>query len=256
MQFLSDLFHIVLYQPLFNILILFYQYLPGKDLGIAIISLTLLIKILLYPLGVKATILQKSLNELQPKIKEIQEKYKGDRQKQTLEILALYKKENINPFAGIFISLIQVPILIALFLVFWGGLQSEKLNNLYSFVPSPGLINPLFLGILNLTQPSPLFAVLAGIGQFLQTKMLTPSLQTRAGQTHQKTTPDFSQIMQKQILYLFPFFTVVVLLKLPSAVGLYWLTTSIFSIAQQYFILKNQNKTKNYPLYNSVRNNP
>ncbi len=236
MEFLNNFFHVTLYQPLFNILILFYQYLPGKDLGVAIISLTFLVKILLYPLNLKAIIIQKSLNEIQPKIKEIQERYKGDKQQQAVEVMALYKKEGVNPFAGFFVSLVQIPILIALFWVFWGGLQPEKLNNLYSSVPHPGLINPLFLGFLNLGQPSVILAVIAGVGQFLQVKMLTPSFKEQAQK--KQNASDFSQIMQKQMLYLAPVFTVLILLKLPSGVGLYWLTTSLFSIAQQYFILK------------------
>ena len=239
MGFFSNIFHIFLYQPLFNVLILIYQYLPGKDLGVAIISLTLLIKILLYPLGTKAAVLQKKLNELQPKIKEIQEKYKADRQKQTLEMMAIYKKENVNPFAGLFIALIQVPILIALFWVFWGGIKAEKLSNLYSFVPNPGVIDPFLFGFLDLSQPSSILAIAAGFGQFIQTKMLTPRHKPKSGQDPQKKgMPDFSQMMQKQMLYVFPFFTIIVLLKLPSAVGLYWLVTSIFSIFQQYFVLK------------------
>lgn len=239
MGFFNNIFHTFLYQPLFNILILLYQYLPGKDLGVAIISLTLLIKILLYPLGAKAAVLQKKLNELQPKIKEIQEKYKSDKQKQTMEMLAIYKKENVNPFAGLFISLIQIPILIALFWVFWGGLKAEKLSNLYGFVSNPGVINPFLLGFLDLSQPSSILAIAAGLGQFIQTKMLTPHQKIGGGQVPKsKTTPDFGQMMQKQMLYVFPFITIIFLLKLPSAVGLYWLVTSLFSIFQQYFVLK------------------
>ena len=238
MEIFTIFFNTILYQPLFNVLILFYEYLPGKDFGVAIIALTFLVKILLYPLGFKATILQKSLNELQPKIKEIQEKYKGNRQKQAMETIALYRAENVNPFTGFFVSLIQIPILIALFWVSWGGFSPEKLANLYNFVPNPGLINPFFLGVLNLSQPSGFLAILAGISQFLQTKMITPKIAKDSAGKPRLKTPDFSQMMQKQMLYLFPIFTIFILLKLPSAVGLYWLATSVFSIVQQYFILK------------------
>jgi len=237
MDFFINLFNLILYKPLFNILILFYQYLPGKDFGIAIIFLTLLIKILLYPLGVKAIKIQKSLSELQPKIKEIQEKYKGDRQKQTLEMLALYKKEKINPFSGVFVSLIQVPILIALWMVFWKGLQPEKLADLYSFIPKPESIDPTFLGVLNLAQPSVFLAIFAGISQFFQTKMISPR-QKKNGLGQVTKTPDFSQMMQKQMLYFFPIFTIFILWKLPAAIALYWLVMTLFSIVQQFFILK------------------
>lgn len=239
MAFFINFFNLVLYQPLFNLLVLLYQYLPGKDFGVAIICLTLLIKILLYPLGIKAIKIQRTLQELQPKIKEIQEKYKNDRQKQTLETIELYKKEKTNPFTGLFVALVQVPILIALWRVFWGGFQPEKLAGLYSFLPRPESIDPTFLGILNLTQPSIFLAIFAGISQYFQTKMITPaSAKASAGKPQQKTTPDFSQMMGKQMLYFFPIFTVFILWKLPAAIALYWLVTALFSIVQQYFVLK------------------
>lgn len=239
MDFFINLFNLILYKPLFNILVLLYQYLPGQDFGLAIIGLTLLIKILLSPLGVKAIKIQKSLQDLQPKIKEIQEKYKTDRQKQTLEMMGLYKKKKINPFSGLFVSLIQVPILIALWMVFWKGLQPEKLADLYSFLPKPESIDPTFLGVLNLAQPSVFLAILAGVSQFFQTKMISPaSARAQVGKPEQKTTPDFSQIMGKQTLYFFPIFTVFILWKLPAAIALYWLVTSLFSVVQQYYVFK------------------
>jgi len=236
MEIFINFFNLVLCQPLFNLLVLFYQYLPGKDFGVAVICLTLLIKILLYPLGTKAIKIQRALQELQPKIKEIREKYKKDKQKLTLETLGLYKKEKINPFAGLFVSLIQVPILIALWRVFWGGFQPEKLAGVYSFLPRPESIDPTFLGILNLGQPSVVLAIFAGISQFFQTKMLTLAKSKSGG--GQAKTPDFSKIMEKQMLYFFPVFTVFILWKLPAAIALYWLVTALFSIAQQYFYLK------------------
>jgi len=242
MEFFINFFNLILYKPLFNLLVLLYQYLPGKDFGVAIICLTLLIKILLYPLGTKAIKIQRTLQALQPKIKEIQEKYKNDRQKQTLETIELYKKEKTNPFTGLFVALVQVPILIALWRVFWGGFQPEKLAGLYSFLPRPESIDPTFLGILNLTQPSIFLAIFAGISQFFQTKMITPhhfSDKSGEGQAPKKKgAPDFSQMMGKQMLYFFPVFTVFILWKLPAAIALYWLVTALFSIAQQYFFLK------------------
>ena len=126
MSFFSKAFYAVLYQPLLNALVFLYTYLPGHDFGIAIIILTSLIKLLLYPLGTKAVRAQRALAELQPKIKEIQEKYKKDKATQTKEIMDLYKKEKVNPFAGMLPLIIQLPILIALYRVFWKGLQPEQ----------------------------------------------------------------------------------------------------------------------------------
>ena len=235
MDLLINAFNIILYQPLFNVLVLLYEYLPGHDFGVAVIVLTILIKLLFYPLGIQAIRSQRALSELQPKIKEIQEKYKTDREKQGRAMMELYQKEKINPFSGCLPLLIQLPILIALYRVFWRGFQPEQMTYLYSFVSQPGLINPTFFGIVNLAQPSLFLAIFAGITQFIQTKMLTPK--TPKSKSKDKTS-QFSNMMQKQMLYFFPIFTVFILLKMPSAIGLYWIVTTIFSIIQQYFIIK------------------
>lgn len=230
---LGDIFNIILYKPLFNSLVLLYENIPGHDLGIAIILLTILIKLILHPISVKAINSQKSLQQLQPQLKEVQEKYKNDKEKQTREILAIYKKEKINPFSGLFLALIQLPILIALYKVFWRGLDPKELTNLYGFVNNPGIIDFVFVHLIDLSKPNFYLAVLAGVMQFIQTKMLLPKKEKTAGKE-----VEFSDIMQKQMTYFFPFFTVIILLGLPSALGLYWIISSAFAVAQQYFILR------------------
>ena len=237
MELLISAFHTILYQPLFNALILLYQYLPGHDFGIAVIVLTALIRIILYPLMVKSIKSQKILAGLQPKIQEIQQKYKDDKGKQSREMMMLYQKEKINPFGGCLPLLIQLPILIALYRVFWQGLRPEEMANLYSFVPNPGAIDPTFFGIINLAEASLGLAVLAGILQFFQTKMLTLPAAVKTAKKKDQMS-QFSGMMQKQMLYFFPIFTVFILWKLPSAIGLYWIITSLFSIGQQYLIFK------------------
>jgi len=241
---LGDIYNLILYQPLFNILILFYQYLPGKDFGVAIILLTVSIRLITYPLMAKSIKSQKILSELQPKIQEVQQKFKNDKQAQAREVMALYKKEKINPFGGFLPLLIQLPILFALYGVFWKGLQPGQMSQLYSFVPHPLAIDPTFLVIFNLAQPSIILAVLAGICQFIQTKMMTPSLRSGQAIKNKDQMSQFSNIMQKQMLYLFPLFTVFILWKMPSAIGLYWVVTSLFSIGQQYLIMKPLTKIK------------
>lgn len=235
MDLLINAFNLILYQPLLNALILLYQYLPGHDFGIAVIILTILIRTLLYPLMIQSIRSQKVLSELQPKIQEIQTKYKNDKERQVKEMMGLYQKEKINPFGGCLPLLIQLPILIALYQVFWRGLQPEEMTNLYSFVPQPEIIDPTFLGIINLGAPSSVLAVIAGISQFFQTKMTTskmPKIKQKEGMAQ------FSGMVQKQMLYFFPIFTVLILLKLPAAIALYWIITALFSIFQQYLIFK------------------
>jgi YidC/Oxa1 family membrane protein insertase len=217
--------------------VVLYNYIPGHDFGIAIIFLTIIIRLILYPISVKAVNSQKGLQKLQPQIQELQKKYKNDREKQALETLALYKKEKINPFSGLFLALIQLPILIALYQVFWNGLKSKELVSLYSFVLNPGQINPLFLYLIDLSKPNIILAILAGLTQYFQTKMLIPKGDVKT--SGQDKTADFSRVMQKQMLYFFPVFTVIILISLPSALGLYWTISGLFSIIQQYLIFKN-----------------
>lgn len=236
--FLINIFDVLLYKPLFNSLVWLYNYMPGHDFGIAIILLTLIIRFLLYPISVKAVNSQKALQKLQPKVQEIQKKYKDNKEKQAKEMLALYKTEKINPFSGLFLAIAQLPILIALYRVFWLGLNPNELSNLYQFVSNPGQINALFLGIINLSKPNLVLAVFAGVLQFFQTKMLMPKKSpSPAGKPS-----DFSQVMQTQMLYLFPILTIIILFNLPSALGLYWTVSGVFSIIQQYFLLKENKK--------------
>lgn len=236
MDFFINAFNTIIYQPLFNALILLYQYLPGQDFGVAVIVLTVMLRVMLYPLMVKSIKAQKSLSEIQPKIKEIQEKYKKDKEKQAREMMALYQREKINPFGGCVPLLLQIPILIGLFQVFKIGFSQEQLiYHLYNFVPFPGQINTFFLGIIDLSLPSVFLALLAGITQFFQTKMLMPK--KKKEESKKEKTFSFSETMQKQMLYFIPVFTVFILLGLPSAIGLYWTITSLFAIGQQYLVL-------------------
>ena len=238
-DFFISFFNIVLYQPLFNGLILLYEYLPGHDFGVAIIVLTVLIRVMLYPLGTKSIEAQKAMSVLQPKIKDIQQRFKADREKQAKAMMELYQKEKINPFSGCLPLLIQLPIIIALYRVFWRGFEPEQMSYLYSFITSPGIINPNFLGVIDLAAPSIFLAVIAGVFQFFQSKMIMPQLSSKKESFKDKgPMAGFSDIMQKQMLYFFPIFTILILWKMPSAIGLYWITFTLFAIVQQHFTLK------------------
>ncbi len=233
MNILSAAFHTILYQPLLNALILLYVYFPGQDFGVAVIILTLLIKIILFPGTVKSIRSQRALSELQPKMKEIQEKYKTDKQAQSRAMMELYKTEKINPLSGCLPLLLQLPILIALYQVFLKGLTPEVLGaSLYAFTPNPGEINMVFLGILNLAKSNIFLAFLAGALQFLQMKIASP-----AKKPSQKKG-DFSAMFQNQMIFIFPIITVFIVWKLGSLIGLYWAASALFSIIEHYFVLK------------------
>jgi len=231
------IFHEVLYRPLLNSLIFIYEFIPGHDLGIAIIILTILIKVILLPLSRKSIESQKALSKLQPEIKKIQAKYKNDKEKQAQAIMEFYKQNKINPASGCLPLLIQLPILIALYKVFLSGLNSKVVADLYSFMPQIEHINPMFLGRVDLSERSIPLAVIAGGLQYVQTKMIT------AKQTQGKDKKsDFASIMNQQMLYMMPIMTAIIALNFPAGLPLYWIVVTLFTISQQYFIMKKNNK--------------
>ncbi len=229
MNFLSSSFHLLLEQPLFNILIFIYNLPFVVDIGFAIIILTILIKFIIYPLNSKAIRSQKRMAQLDSKIKEIKEKHKDDKSAQAEATMNLYKEEGINPFGGCLPLLIQLPILLALFRVFIAGFQGEQLERLYPFVQNPEVVDIMFLGVINLSESFWFIALLAGALQFIQIKMTAPK---------SKKKSDMALAMQKQMQIFMPAFTVFILFQLSSAVGLYWITTTLFTIFQQKIIFK------------------
>ncbi|MFH1461175.1 MAG: YidC/Oxa1 family membrane protein insertase [Patescibacteria group bacterium] len=232
MDIIISVFNEVLYRPLFNALIWLYNIIPGQDLGIAIIVLTILIRFILYPLSRKSIQSQKAISKLQPQIKEIQKKYKN-KEEQARQMMALYRKYKVNPMSGCLPILIQLPILIALYRVFFTGLDPERLNGLYSFINQPESLNFVFLGIVDLSQRSVVLALMAGLFQFIQSRMIIPKLKQRQGA---KTGGlDFSSMMSQQMLYFMPLITVFIAWNLPAALPLYWIVITLFGIIQQYF---------------------
>ncbi len=221
-----------------NALIFIYQYLAWHDLGVAIILLTLVIRFLLYPLMAESIRVQKVTSDIQPKIKAIQEKHKNDKEKQAALLMALWKEHKINPLSGLVLVLLQLPILIALYQVLAKNIAaSASLAGLYNFVPNPGAINTMFLGIIDLAGVSLWLAVLAGVFQFIQTKMITFNAAAKSNSSLDKVE-QMAAVQNKALLYIFPFFTVFICLKLPAALALYWIVSTLFSIAQQHLVLK------------------
>lgn len=242
---MSQIFNIFLYKPLFNVLILLYNFIPTHELGISIIILILFIRILISPLSLKYFKAQKIQSELQPKIKEIKEKHKGDTKKQNEEMMRLYKESGANPFSGCLPILIQLPIFIAIFKILKDVANPSHVLNLYSFVHNPGLLNTTFLGILDLAKSSSILAILAGIFQFIQSKMLS-SLTALPKNTSKNSSADqMARMMTQQMTYLMPVILVLIYWKLPSALSLYWIIITIFSIGEQYYMnkkLKNEKR--------------
>lgn len=230
----------IFYQPLYNALIFLYDVVPGHDLGIAIILLTLIIRFALYPLNNLSIRSQKALQEIQPKIKAIQKEFASNKEQQAKELLKLYKEHKVNPFSSCLPLLIQLPFLIALFQVFKTGIIDTTFNDLYSFVVHPSAINHLSFGFLNIANPNIILTVAAASLQFWQTKMLMHSKvphQKTNGQDEGKDEA-FAATMNKQMMYIAPLMTLFIGWGLPSGLMLYWTISTIFSIIQQYIVFK------------------
>lgn len=235
---MAEIFHLIFYQPLFNALIFFYQTIAFQDLGVAIILLTVAIRVILYPLFYRTYKHQRLMQKIQPHVKKIQADHKHDRAKQAEALLALYKEHQVNPFSGFFLILIQLPVLIALYRVFLNEFSADALKSLYLFVTAPADLNSFFLGLLDLSKPNILIVGLAALAQYFQGKVSLPK--QRAGEA---LGP--AERMAKQMAFIGPVITVVILYNLASAIGLYWLVTSVFSLGQQYFINRSLDQKDN-----------
>src|SRR3989338_7110782 len=152
---MSQLFTTILYQPLLNLLVFFYTVVPGPDIGVAIVLLTMVIKLLLYPLSRQSIRGQKSLQQLQPKMNELKERYKNDREAQAKAMMALYKAEKVNPLSSCLPLLIQLPILLAVFQVFQSGLHHGSPDPLSPFGAAPRRPRQPHPGFIRAGQPGP-----------------------------------------------------------------------------------------------------
>ena len=249
---MTSLFDTILYAPFFNFLVFLYNTVAFHDFGAAIILLTLIIRLVLSPLSIKTFKSQRALSELQPKIKEVQERFKNDPQKQTREVMNLYKQQKVNPFSGCLPLLIQLPILIALYRVSIAGFEESSLSVLYSFISRPDFLNSTSLGFIDLTKRSVFLSLVAGAAQFFQTKLSMSSQKKSTFTKDQKNDP--LTAMNQQMLYFFPLITIIVSMSFPAGLPLYWIATTVFSILEQSYVSRlkfeihgSENRNTNLP---------
>lgn len=192
--------------------------------GIAIALFTLAIKALLFPLTRKQYISMAKMQEVQPELKKVQTKYKNDPERQQKEMMAVYQKYGVNPFASCLPLLIQMPILLALF---------STLQKFFSPVNHPPYVNlekANFLWIPSLGNPDPfILPILVGLGTFVQQKVTM----TKGGVT---TGDGPGAQSQKVMLYFMPLFIGYISRNFPAGLALYWVIYSMLSILEQYLI--------------------
>ena len=227
------LYQQIFYRPILNLLIYFYNTIAYHDLGIAIILVTLFIRIILYPFFHTGAKQQMLMQRIQPKIKEIQTKHKDDRDQQAKALMELYKEHGVNPFSGILLLIIQIPVLLTFYWVIRSGIGTAQLTGLYSFVAAPQSINTIFLGFINLAKPNFILILAAALAQYLQAKL---AIYRSPGST--MGTLSQAEKIARQMVFVGPIITILVFYNFPAALGLYWLMSSLFSAVQQYFVNK------------------
>jgi YidC/Oxa1 family membrane protein insertase len=240
----SYIWHTFFFDPVYNALVLFINLIPGGDVGLAIIATVIVVKTILLPLSIKAAKTQKVMREIEPKLKEIKEKFKDKREEQAQAMLALYRESGINPFASIFLVFLQIPILIALYFSVYsgGGIALPSINSdiLYSFARIPELVSMNFLGMIDITGKSLVLAALAGITQYYQVKLSMPALAPRDPEAAPNFKDDFARNMQLQIRYVMPVIIFFVAYVISAAIALYFLVSNIVAIAQEFYIKKHR----------------
>ncbi len=233
------------YQPILNLLVFIYNIIPGHDLGVAIIILTVIIKLILLPLSKKSLKSQKALQDLQPQIEELKKKHAGNKEEMGRATMLLYKNNKVNPFSSCLPLLIQLPFLWAVFRVFRNGLSNGSLDLVYSFIYRPEAINAVsFFGLLDLAKSSAVLAVMAGLAQFWQSKMLMtkkPAVNSPGAKDENMMTT-----MNKQMLYVMPVITVIFAMQFQAGLALYWLVNTLLTVAQQFYLFRHKNKDNNF----------
>ena len=231
----SFIWNTFLYYPLINALAFIVSVIPGGDVGIAVIILTVLVKVVLFPLSQKSIESQAQMAILAPELKKIKEsgKSKEDQAKLTFE---LYRERKVNPFSGCLLLLIQIPIIFALYYVFFKGINFDS-NVLYSFIHVPEQVNMLFLGILDISGKSIILAVLAGVSQYLQAHFM-PHPAANNSAIPGSFAESFGKSMHLQMKYVFPFLVAFIAYTISGAVALYWITSNLFAVAQQIYVNK------------------
>ncbi len=232
---MSFLYHTLFFDPLYNLLILLFKILPWADAGILVIILTIIVRSVLYPLSRKAVLTQVKMAEIAPELSEIKEKYKDKAEEQARLTLALYKDRGINPFSGILVILIQIPIIFALYQIF---LHFPTVNTsiLYSFIQAPEAINTTFLGLIDISLKNALIAFFAALSTYFQIHISTRSQTTPKGNSF---GDNLTRSMQSQMKYLFPVLVFFISYRISGVIALYWLTTNLFTIAQELFVRRN-----------------
>lgn len=235
---MSYLYNTIIFEPFYNGFIFLMNIFPFFDAGVIVIIFTIIIKIIILPLSIKASKAQIEMKGTEKDLAQIKEKFKDDKTEQSKKIMEYYKERGINPFASIFILIIQLPILIGLYQVFIkSGLPEINTAILYSFISAPVAINMMFLGLINISEKSVILAIIAGVTTYFQISHSTGPQTQSSG-----TQGDIAKAMAVQMKYIFPILMTFIAYTISSAIAIYFITSNLFAIAQEIYIKKKYHK--------------
>jgi len=229
---MSFIYHTFFFDPLYNTLVILFKILPWADAGVIIIILTILVRLIIFPLSKKAVLTQVRMAAIAPDLAKIKEQYKNNTEEQARRTLALYKEKGVNPFSGIFVIIIQIPIILALYQIFL-YFPKVDMSLLYSFVAAPEYTSATFLGFLDLTTKSVTLALLAAVSTFFQFQISTKGQAPPKGNSF---GDNLTRSMQTQMKYFFPVIVFFISYNISGVIALYWLTTNLFSIGQEIVV--------------------
>lgn len=261
------MFTTIIVQPIFNLLVLIYALIPGHNFGLAIILFTILVRLLMWPLVKKQLHHAKAIRELQPEIKRIKKEAAGDRRKEQMLTMELYKEREVNPLASLGILAVQFIILLGLYLGLNRIIKNphEIVSFSYPFLHHLSWLQALshdihrfddsLFGVINLTRTAinplywPAMALVIGsaAAQFIQGRQLLPKNQDsrnlrqilrEAGEGKSAEQQEVNAAVGRSTLYILPLFVFLVSVRFAAALPLYWLTGSVVAIIQQSRILR------------------
>lgn len=243
------LWNIIIYKPLYNALVGLIDVLPGANIALAVIILTVIVKVLMLPLNKKSIKSQMAMKEIEPELNKIKKDY-PDKQIQAQKTMALYKERGVNPFSGCLVILFQFPIIIALYVIFTKGINGGVIDPslLYSFIKIPSEIGLNFLGT-QVIEKNLIIAILVAVSQYFSLKQINDLNKPKEGtiiDPNEKLdfAQEFSKNMTKNMTYTLPVIIGIVSYQVSAAVALYFLTSNIVSIVQQTLILRKKNAKK------------
>jgi len=232
----------IFYQPLYNALIFLVDILPGGSLALAIIVLTIIVKLILAPLSLRALRNQLTQKRLQPYVSKIRARY-SDKQEQAAKLMEFYKLNKTNPFSGCLLVLLQLPIILALYTTFLRGVEADP-DLLYSFVTMPANLGVEYLGgFINLQETSIALAIATGLVQLVQVRF-SPTFQGQDSNTkalrdakdQDEMQAILMQKVQRGMRYFVPVMITIFATLVPAAVALYWMTSNLFTIVQEIIV--------------------